>query len=148
MPELEQMVSNKSFPKKFANVSKKFIDYKAGLIGAGIMGGLVFAINYHETHELFNSSTAALKQATYTFLVGGSIMRSCEHLATKIKKKTLAITSAVILPSMLTLTLTYGIHNLKGTPEPKKSTVPTTIIIPATAYWATRKRKQLDYQVK
>ena len=98
--------------------------------------------NYHETNELFGSSTAALKQATYTFFVGGSIIKSCEYLATKIKNKSLAIASAIILPSALTLMLTYGVHNLKGTPEPEKSTIPTIIIIPATAYWATRKRRQ------
>jgi len=145
MADLETTIENESNPnllKRISNFGSKFIDYKMGLIGAGIMSSLVFGINYHETNELFGSSTAALKQATYTFFVGGSIIKSCEYLATKIKNKSLAIASAIILPSALTLMLTYGVHNLKGTPEPEKSTIPTTIIIPATAYWATRKRRQ------
>lgn len=145
MDDLETIAENESNPHLFRRISDfggRFIDYKMGLIGAGIMSSLVFGVNYHETQELFGSSTAALKQAIYTFFVGGFIMRSCEYLATRIKTKSLAIASAIILPSALTLTLTYGVHNLKGTPKPKKSTIPTTLVIPSTAYWATRKRKQ------
>lgn len=146
MDNLETITKKDSNPSLFRRISDfggRFIDYKMGLLGAGIMSGLVFGVNYHETQELTGSSTAALKQAAYTFTVGGSIIKSCEYLATRIRDKSLAISSAIILPSALTLTLTYGVHSLKGTPEPEKSTIPTVVIIPATAYWATRKRRQL-----
>ena len=107
------------------------------------MAGIVFAINYFATNEISGSLTAAAKQGTYTFLFGGSLMKGCEYLATKIKKQTLAILAAVIIPSTITLLLTYTMHNLKGTPKPFESTIPTTIIIPATAIWGYIKRKQL-----
>ncbi|MDP3882275.1 MAG: hypothetical protein Q8Q31_05350 [Nanoarchaeota archaeon] len=147
MSNLESITNNESNPCLFRRISdfgSKFIDYKMGLIGAGIMSSLVFGVNYYETQELLGSSTAALKQAAYTFFVGGLIIKSCEYLATRIKNKSSAIANAIILPSALTLTLTYGMHNLKGTPEPERSTIPTIVIIPATAYWATRKRRQHD----
>jgi hypothetical protein len=109
------------------------------------MAGVVFGINYHATQELAGPATAAIKQATYTFFMGGAIMKFCEYIAISIKHKAVAIFSAVLFPSVLTLTLAFGVHNLKGTPEPTKSTIPTAIIIPATAVWATRKRRQSTY---
>jgi len=116
-----------------------------GLVGAGVMGGIVFGINYYETHEIFGSTTAALKQGSYTFLFGGAVMKGCEYLATKINNKTKAIISSVVIPSLISISLTYGMHNLKGTPKPEESTIPTIVmVIPATAFWGYRKRKQLD----
>lgn len=133
---------NSNLIRRISSFGSKFIDYKMGALGAGIMSSLVFSVNYLSTRELLGSSTAGLKQAAYTFLVGGSIIKSCEYLSTRIKNAPLAISSAIILPSLLTLGLTYGLHNLKGTPEPENSTIPTAVIIPATAFWATRMRKQ------
>lgn len=126
---------------KFA---QKFIDYKIGIASAIVMGGIVFGINYFTTDEIAGSITAALKQGSYTFLFGGTLMKGCEYLATSIKKRRLAIFASVIIPSVLTLILTYTMHNLKGTPKPLESTIPTIIIIPATAVWGYKKRKQLD----
>jgi hypothetical protein len=43
----------------------------------------------------------------------------------------------------------YGMHNLKGTPEPEKFTIPTIItVIPATAIWGYKKRKRFDSNIK
>jgi hypothetical protein len=39
-------------------------------------------------------------------------------------------------------------HNLKGTPKPLESTIPTTIIIPATAIWGFKKRKESDFELQ
>ena len=105
------------------------------------MGSVVFGINYFATHEIAGSVTAALKQGGYTFLLGGIFMKGCENLATKIKNRTLAIVASIIIPSALTLLLTYAMHNFKGTPKPLESTIPTLLIIPATAVWGYRKRK-------
>lgn len=130
--------------KQISNFGSKFIDYKMGIIGAGVMASIVFGINYFATNEVSGSLTAATKQGTYTFLFGGSLMKGCELIATKIKGKTLALLAAVIIPSTITLLLTYAMHSLKGTPRPFDSTIPTTIIIPATAIWGYIKRKQQD----
>jgi len=126
--------------------SGNFIDYKIGFAGAIVMGGIVFGINYFSTHEITGSITAALKQGAYTFIFGGSLMKGCEYLATKIKKRTIAILASVVIPSALTLLLTYSMHTLKGTPKPLESTIPTTIIIPATAIWGLKKRQQSDWK--
>jgi hypothetical protein len=123
---------------------KKFIDIKIGMAGATVMGGIVFSINYFSAHALTGSITAAIKQGSYTFLFGGTLMKACEFLATNIRKQTIAILAAVFIPSALTLVLTYTMHNLKGTPKPLESTFPTLIIIPATAIWGFKKRKQTD----
>jgi len=130
--------------QKAAKFGQKFIDYKIGIAGAVVMGGIVFSINYFSTHIITGSITAALKQASYTFLFGGTLMKSSEYLATTIKRRGVAILTSVIIPSVLTLILTYTMHNLKGTPKPLESTIPTTIIIPATAVWGYKKRKQMD----
>jgi hypothetical protein len=129
------------------NFSHRFIDYKIAITGAVFLGGVVFGINYFATHEIAGSVTAALKQGGYTFLLGGIFMKGCENLATKIKNRTLAIVASIIIPSALTLLLTYTMHNFKGTPKPLESTIPTLLIIPATAVWGYRKRKQLDMEL-
>lgn len=129
-----------------AKISLKYIDYKIGMAGAFFMGGVVFAINYFSTHEITGSVTAALKQGSYTFLLGGIFMKGCENLATKIKKQTLAIVASVVIPSALTLILTFTMHNFKGTPKPLESTIPTLLIIPATAVWGFKKRNQIELQ--
>ena len=112
------------------------------------MGGIVFGINYFTTHETAGSITAALKQGAYTFLLGGTLMKGCEYLAISIKKRTVAIILSVVIPSVFTLILTYTMHNLKGTPRPLESTIPTIIIIPATAIWGFKKRNQFDLNLQ
>ncbi|MCX6267455.1 MAG: hypothetical protein NTW16_08880 [Bacteroidetes bacterium] len=114
-----------------------------GFIGAGVLSCIVFGINYHDTDDLVGASTAALKQGSYTFLFGGAIMRGCEYLATRIGRRTLALVAAMVIPSAVSIGLTYGVHSMKGTPKPVESTIPTAIfVIPATAIWGVRKRRQ------
>lgn len=142
---MQPFISLMSKLRNVAIFGRKFIDYRIGLAGAVVMGGIVFSINYYTTHESFGSLTAALKQGTYTFIFGGTLMKVCEYIATNIRSKTSAIVLAVAIPSVFTLLLTYAMHNLKGTPKPFESTIPTTIIIPATAIWGYRKRfKEID----
>lgn len=129
---------------RIVKFGSKFIDYKIGAIGALVMGAIVFGINYAGIDEIRGATTAAVKQGVYTFFLGGSFMKGCEHLATKIKGQTLAIMASVVIPSAITLLLTYNVHLLKGTPKPFQSTIPTVMIIPATAVWGTKKRKEFD----
>ncbi len=127
----------------------RFFDFKIGFAGAIVMGIVVFSINYYGTKNLTGGLTAALKQATYTFIFGGTIMKICENVAIGVKKRITALIAAVIVPSTVSLLLTFGMHNLKGTPRPLASTIPTAFfIIPSTAVWGMRKRKQFDLQKK
>jgi hypothetical protein len=121
----------------------RFIDYKMGFAGAAVMSVIVFVVNYYGTHELFGATTAALKQGAYTAMFGGIIMRGCEYIATRIQKEAVALILAIIIPSAVSIGLTYGVHSMKGTPKPVESTIPTAIlVIPSTAIWGFMKRKQ------
>ncbi len=118
-----------------------------GLAGAVVMAVLVYYINYNATQDTTGSSTAAIKQGFYTFLFGGVIMRMSERLAVEITKKTIAIVAACLIPSIISLILTYGLHSLKGTPKPLQSTLVTAVfVIPSTAVWGMVKRKKQEKQ--
>lgn len=113
-----------------------------GLAGALVMGTIVFFINYD--HGIVPGFTAALKQATYTFLAGGIMMRVTENIAAYFTNNFLSIFLAVLTPTLIAITLTYLLHSLKGTPEPVNSTIPTILLAPwGFLWWALRKRKQL-----
>lgn len=129
--------------RRIALFGSKFIDYKMGFIGAGVLAVIVFGINYHDTSDWQGASTAALKQGAYTFVFGGIIMRGCEYLATRIRRQAVALAAAMIIPSAVSIGLTYGVHSLKGTPKPVESTIPTAVfVIPSTFIWAYMKRKK------
>ena len=130
--------------KKALKFGSGFIDYKMAIGGSIVMGGIVFCINYFSTNNLVGSLTASAKQGGYTFLFGGILMKGCELIAKGINNKYLAIGLSVIIPSSMTLILTFVMHNMKGTPRPFESTLPTLIIIPATAIWGYMKRKEYD----
>lgn len=131
--------------KRIIVFMKTYVDFKMGMIGALVMGFIVFRINFHSTHYLLGSITASLKQGTYTLFFGGVIMRSSELLSVRIRKKALALVAAVILPSTISLLLTFGVHNLKGTPRPMASTIPTAIfVIPSTLVWGILNRRKHD----
>ncbi|MCK5279223.1 MAG: hypothetical protein KAK04_11800 [Cyclobacteriaceae bacterium] len=110
---------------KFVN---KYINLKIGLIGALIMGGIVFIINLE--HGWFLSTTAGLKQGLYTFFFGGIIIKLLEHLLLQIKNPYMAISLSVSVISVFTSLLVFLVHSLKGTPEPFLSTVPTILMAP------------------
>ena len=107
------------------------------------MGVIVFMVNHYSTDDLTGSFTAALKQGVYTFFFGGFIMKLCETLAIKGHPGWLAIVLAVLVPSFISLALTFGVHSMKGTPKPVESTIPTAIfVIPSTLVWGIMKRKR------
>ena len=89
---------------------------------------------------------ASIKQASYTFLLGGFFMKGAEYIAVYVKKYSLAIFLAVCIPSTITILLTYGLHLVKGTPAPLASTIPTLAIVPATLVWSIKKRKYFFQQ--
>lgn len=113
-----------------------------GLAGGLFLGTIVFFINYD--HGAGAALIAASKQATYTFLAGGAITRISENIASSFSRDIVAILLAVIIPTIIAVTLTYIVHSLKGTPEPLNSTIPTMLFAPwGFLWWALRKRKQL-----
>ena len=130
--------------KSFTSNSKYF-DFKIGLAGGIVMGIIVFVINYNATFETIGALTAAIKQGIFTFFFGGSIMKICEIIATRVSSKKIAIFLATLIPSVISLALTFGVHSLKGTPRPIESTIPTAVfVIPSTAVWGYLKRKKSD----
>ncbi len=130
---------------KILHSDSKYFEFKIGFAGGIIMGIIVFIINYNATSETIGASTAAIKQGIYTFFFGGSIMKICEIIAIRIPSKKMAIVLAILIPSFISLVLTFGVHSLKGTPLPIESTVPTAVfVIPSTAVWGYLKRKKED----
>jgi len=122
--------------------NNKYFDLKMGFAGAIVLGTIVFIINFD--HGIWPALTASSKQAAYTLLAGGIMMRLTENIASSFSKDWPAILLATLIPSLIAVTLTYGVHSLKGTPEPFNSTVPTIIMAPfGFLWWAIRKRKQL-----
>ena len=118
----------------------RYVDVSTAWKAALFLGLVVFAINAQ--HGAWAALPAALKQATYTFFVAGFIIRLCENLATKTSLGYLAFPLAVIAPSCIAIGLTYLLHNLKGTPEPFHSTLPTILMAPPSfLVWAWRVRK-------
>lgn len=123
---------------------KKYIDFRMGLYGALFMGIIVWCVNYFGTGDVWGATTAAIKQAVYTLLFGGIIMRLCERLAVKIKKAWIAIALACIIPSFIAISLTFTVHSMRGTPKPLASTIPTALLVtPATVVWAVMKRRKV-----
>lgn len=106
------------------------------------MAVIVFFINVD--HGIVPGLIAASKQGLYTFLAGGIMMRICENIASYFSNNVVALLLAVLIPSIIAVSLTYLVHSLKGTPEPLNSTIPTMILGPmGFLWWAVRKRKQL-----
>lgn len=105
-----------------------FFDLRSGAIGAAIMSGLVWCIN--ASHGAGPASIAALKQAAYTFLFGGLIMRLCEALARRRGTQLLRVAVATLVPSLVTIVLVYALHSARGTPEPLLSTIPASVLAP------------------
>ena len=58
---------------------RELFDVRSGLFGAAIMSALVWCVN--ASHGAGAASIAAAKQAGYTFLFGGLVMRLCGALA-------------------------------------------------------------------
>lgn len=118
----------KSQLQKSLALVNRFINVKIGLIGAFIMGGIVWFINMG--FGWWPATTAALKQFAYTFLLGGILIRILDTIATKINNRYAAITVAALSVSAFTIILVYLVHSMKGTPRPFESTLPTIIMAP------------------
>ncbi|NPA35386.1 MAG: hypothetical protein GXO47_00900 [Chlorobi bacterium] len=139
--------------KNALKAGSKYVDYKMGIIGSFVMAVVIFSINYfgknlpveYAGNPFFWSVVAALKQGTYTFFFGGIIMKMSERLATEISNKPLALVLACLVPSLVSITLTFTMHSMKGTPKPLESTIPTMIFVfPSTAVWGLMRRRKME----
>jgi hypothetical protein len=119
---------------------KSVIDIKLGIIGAIFMGSVVAYIN--SDHGILPAGIAALKQALYTFFIGGVIIRILDFTVNNIKKKTYAYLVSITVATFLTTSMVYFVHCLKGTPKPLDSTLATVVLAPpGYIYLAYFKRK-------
>ena len=114
---------------EFWTFLQRHIDFGMAWKGALFLGLVVFGINYME-HGAIAALPAALKQATYTYFVAGFVTRLAENLAAKLEPAVLALSLAVLVPSTIAIGLTFGLHSLRGTPEPLLSTIPTLVSAP------------------
>ena len=101
-----------------------WFDLPMACLGALVSAVLVAAVNID--HGILAALTAALKQAIYAFLATGLILRFSQRLALRPVARWFALTSAVVLPLLITFILLLAVHSLKGTAEPLYSTVPGT----------------------
>ena len=117
------------------------IDYGGAIMGATLLGAVVFWVN--RAHGTAPATTAALKQATYTFFVAGFIVKNNERLALRLAKPARSLVLATTVSSGLAVGLTFFMHSLKGTPEPVLSTLPTALKGPPgflVLAWRARRR--------
>ena len=118
----------------------RFFDVRSGFWGAVIMSTCVWLLNAR--HGLLPASTAAAKQAGYTFLFGGVIMRLCGALAKRDAGRLVRVGLATAVPSLVTITAVFALHSMRGTPEPVLSTLPAAVLAPpsfaAFAWRSTR----------
>lgn len=101
-------------------------DIKAALLGSFIMGAVVAWINAGHGSDAAISS--GIRQAIYTFFVAGLSAQLCRNLTNSSIDKVAAIVKAVLIPTILTVTLVYIMHSTRGTPEPLYSSIPVAIL--------------------
>jgi len=107
---------------------KKYINIEKGILGALVVGGIVFFVNSEA--GILSATTAALKQGVYTFLFGGMLVALCENLSVRWMNKWLSVLFSTLIVSVITITVVFLIHSLKGTPKPIASTLVTVYIAP------------------
>jgi hypothetical protein len=118
----------RNYLQRVTRLAGKFIDFPSAFAGAVIMGVLVGYIN--RKFGAWPASTAAMKQAVYTFLFGGMLTKLLYVLAGRIPGKFTSIIISALIVTIITVILVYAVHSLKGTPMPFESTLPTAILAP------------------
>ena len=129
--------------RKTTNFISRFIDFPSAIAGAVIMGVIVGAINFG--HGWWPAATAAMKQAAYTFLFGGMMIKLLYVLAGKIPGKTISVIFSALIVTIITVALVYAVHSMKGTPMPMESTLPTAILAPfGFSFLAYRRKSKIS----
>ena len=89
----------------------------AGLIG----GGIVYYIN--SEHGFWPAAGGFAKQFLYNVFIAGFNIKTCEKLSKKIESKKGSLIASTIIPTAQAFAITYGIHELGGTPEAFDSSI-------------------------
>jgi hypothetical protein len=141
IPNSRFRVSNSSFYQRCVRYIGRFIDIPTAIAGGMLMGIVVGLIN--RKFGIWPASTAAVKQAAYTFFFGGMMTRLLYIIQGKIRGNFAAIMFPVLIVTTITVSLVYIVHNMKGTPMPLESTIPTAILAPfGFSFLAYRKQRQ------
>lgn len=85
--------------------ASKYLDFPSAIAGAIIMGSIVGFIN--SDHGFWPAFIAAMKQALYTFLFGGVIIKFLYTISGKIKNKFTAVFIATLAVTLLTISLVF-----------------------------------------
>jgi hypothetical protein len=118
-----------NFLRKTYNFAREYIDWKKGALFGSLAGVAVGAINYNKGIEY--AFTSGSKEAAKCLAIGTMNLSVCQTLARKIENRTKALVLATIIPTLLSVGLTYGVHKcLRGTPYPERSTAPTALAAP------------------
>jgi hypothetical protein len=120
--------SGKTYLEKIIVFIGRYIDYPMAFAGALIMGIIVGLIN--RRYGIWPATTAALKQAVYTFFFGGMLTRLLYAILLKIPGKFTSVILSALIVTTITVALVYLVHSMKGTPMPFESTLPTAIMAP------------------
>jgi len=141
VPRSRFQVPNASFFRRSTYFLSKFIDFPTAFAGAIIMGVVVGVIN--RKFGLWPASTAAMKQAVYTFFLGGMLIKLLYIIADKIPGKFAGTILSALIVSIFTVALVYGVHSIRGTPMPLESTLPTVVLAPiGFGFLAYRKKSR------
>lgn len=120
-----------------------YINAKYGILGAVFMGSWVYYLNYG--HPFPGPLTASLKQAAYTFFVGGSITKLVEKLVKREGKRVWHIFLAVLAATAITAVLMILLHSAKGTPA-KFETILWTILIAPPGFIIVAIRERMIWE--
>jgi hypothetical protein len=131
----------KSYILRAVRYGARFIEYPVAFAGAMIMGAIVAFIN--RKYGFWPSTTAALKQAVYTFFFGGLLTRLLYSILNNFRGRVTSIIVSTITVTVITVILVYFVHTMKGTPMPFESTLPTAFLAPfGFSFLAWRKMRR------
>ena len=100
-----------------------------GALGAIGTASWVYWLN--SGHGFEQAIWAAAKQFFYTILVGGSLTRIAERVCVSaVLSRFQQYALAMIIPTGITFVLLSIVHFLRGTPEPMRTIVYTTLLAP------------------
>ena len=137
---------NKIKNSKVVSKTKSFINIKYGLLGATFMGSWVYFLNMD--YPWPKPFEASMKQAAYTFFVGGLLTKMVEIIVKKEKPRNMSIVLAVLASTIITAILMFLLHYIiKGTPA-KMETVVWTILVAPPGFIIVAIRERLIWEKK
>jgi hypothetical protein len=101
-------------------------DIKAAILAGILLGAIVAWVN--SGHGIEAAISSGLSQGLYSFVVAGLSAQLCRNFTHGSVNKLAGIIKAVLIPTMLTVTLVYLMHSTRGTPEPFYSSIPVAIL--------------------